>query len=177
VFGVSAPGGVFIYAVTFTLIDLINERLGKARAQTVVAAAFAANILLALYSTLIISLPSPSFFTGDEAFRTVFGSTPRIVGASLVAYVISSLTDVEIFAAWKRRMGGYKWARVLVSNAVSTGVDSIIFVVVAFGGVLPIWSLIVGQYIIKMGVTVVSIPLIYATRYLKTSNEATDEPG
>jgi uncharacterized integral membrane protein (TIGR00697 family) len=170
VFGVSAPGGVFIYALTFTLIDLVNERLGKAGARRVVIAAFAANILLALYTTFIITLPSPSFYTGNDAFRTALGSTPRIVGASLLAYVVSSLIDVEVFDAWKRRISGYKWTRVLISNTVSTGVDSTVFVVAAFGGTVPLVSLIIGQYLIKMIVTVVSIPLIYATKYIKDSD-------
>ncbi|RPH38222.1 VUT family protein [bacterium] len=165
--GVTAPGGVFIYALTFTLIDLINEHFGKPGARRVIYAAFAANILFALYSAFIVVLPSPSFFTGQEAFAQVLGSTPRIVAASLLAYMVSSLIDVEVFDAWKRRIGGYKWARVLASNAVSTAVDSSLFVAVAFGGSLPLLPLIAGQYLIKMAITVVSVPLIYATRSVK----------
>jgi len=56
------PGGVFIYALTFTLIDLINEQLGRKGARKVVFSAFAANALLALYSAFIITVPSPEFF-------------------------------------------------------------------------------------------------------------------
>jgi queuosine precursor transporter len=166
-FGLSAPGGVFIYALTFTLIDLVNEHLGKAGARRVIYAAFAANILFALYSAFILVLPSPAFFRGQEAFAQVLGSTPRIVAASLLAYIVSSLIDVEVFDAWKRKFGGYKWARVLASNAVSTLIDSAIFVAAAFAGVLPLLPLILGQYLIKMGITVVSVPLIYATHFLK----------
>lgn len=165
--GMSAPGGVFIYAITFTLIDLVNEHFGKEGARRVIYAAFAANILFALYSAFILALPSPPFFTGQEAFAHVLGSTPRIVAASLLAYIVSSLIDVEVFDAWKRRIGGYKWARVLASNAVSTAVDSSLFVAVAFGGILPLVPLIVGQYFFKMAITVVSVPLIYATRSVK----------
>ncbi len=167
IFGVSAPGGVFIYALTFTLIDLINEYFGKQGARRVIYAAFTANILFALYSAFILILPSPAFFTGQQAFAQVLGSTPRIVSASLLAYIVSSLIDVEVFDAWKRKFGGYKWARVLASNAVSTAVDSSLFVAAAFGGVLPLVPLIVGQYLIKMAITVVSVPLIYATHSLK----------
>jgi len=166
-FGVTAPGGVFIYALTFTLIDLVNEQFGKAGARRVIYAAFAANILFALYSAFVVLLPSPSFFTGREAFAQVLGSTPRIVAASLAAYIISSLIDVEVFDAWKRKIGGHKWARVLASNTVSTAVDSALFVSVAFGGLLPLLPLIAGQYLFKMAITVVSVPLIYATRSMK----------
>jgi queuosine precursor transporter len=170
--GLVAPGGVFIYAITFTLVDLINERLGKRGARQVVYTAVAANLLLAVYSTLIVVLPSPAFFTQTEAFRTVLGSTPRIVAASLIAYLVSSLIDVEVFDMWKKRYAHYKWARVLVSNGVSTAIDSAVFVVIAFAGVLPVIPLIAGQYAIKMAVTVISIPLIYVTRALPS-----EEPG
>ncbi len=165
--GIAAPGGVFIYALTFTLIDLVNEHFGKRGARRVIYAAFAANILFALYSALIVNFPSPSFFTGQEAFARVLGSAPRIVAASLLAYIISSLIDVEVFDAWKRKIGGYKWARVLASNSVSTAIDSTLFVTAAFGGSLPLVPLIVGQYLIKMAITAISLPLIYATRSVK----------
>jgi len=163
-FGFTAPGGVFIYAVTFTLIDLINERLGKAGARRVVAGAFAANILFALYATLVLALPAPAFLEHGEAFAVVLGATPRVVIASLTAYLVSSLIDVEIFAVWKKRVGGHKWGRVLASNAVSTAIDSMLFVTIAFWGSLPLLPLIFGQYVIKMAVTLASIPLIYAAK-------------
>lgn len=164
--GIVAPGGVFIYALTFTLIDVVNERMGKLGARHVVYSAFGANLLFALYSMLIVALPSPAYYTNAAAYAAILGTTPRIVVASLVAYIMSSLIDVEIFAAWKKRIGGYKWARVLASNSVSTAVDSVLFVTLAFGGTLPLLPLIAGQYLIKMAVTIVSVPLIYATKYV-----------
>jgi uncharacterized integral membrane protein (TIGR00697 family) len=162
--GIVVPAAVFLYTFTFTLIDLINERLGKLGARRVVATAFAANLLLAGYIQFAIWLPAAPFYSGGEAFAGVLGSTPRIVFASLVAYLVSSLVDTEIFAWWRAHIGGPKWVRVLSSNAVSTLIDSILFVSVAFSGVLPVWPLIQGQYAVKMGITAISLPLIYATR-------------
>jgi hypothetical protein len=94
----------------------------------------------------------------------VLGATPRIVGASLTAYLVASLLDAELFAWWRARVGGYRWVRVLVSNAASTAVDSLVFVTLAFAGVLPVLPLVVGQYLVKMAVTMLSLPLIYAIR-------------
>lgn len=164
VFSVVAPGGVFIYAITFTLIDLINEVMGKEGARRVVYAAFIANALLAAYSSLIVSLPAPAFYADQHAFATILGATPRIVLASLTAYIISALLDIEIFAWWKKNMGQRPWTRVLASNSVSTFVDSAVFVVIAFAGVLPIVPLLFGQYVVKMGITFLSLPLIYLAR-------------
>jgi queuosine precursor transporter len=167
VWGFTAPGGVFIYALTFTLVDLLNERMGKAGARHVVVAAFAANLLLALYVTLVLALPSPSFFLDGRAYATALGGTPRIIGASLTAYIISSMLDVEVFALWREKVGGPPWMRVLVSNSVSTGLDSVIFVAMAFAGSLPLTGLIAGQYAIKMAMTFLSLPLIYAAAPLR----------
>jgi queuosine precursor transporter len=163
-FGVIVPAGVFIYALTFTLLDLIHERLGKQVARQVIGTAFVANLLLAAYAQLTVSWPAPAFFDGQAAVARVLGAAPRIVGASLVAYLVASLVDAEIFAWWRTRVGGYRWARVLVSNAVSTAVDSVVFVTLAFAGVLPVLPLVVGQYVVKMVVTVLSLPLIYGIR-------------
>ena len=162
--GIVVPAAVFLYTLTFTLIDLINERLGKAGARQVIATAFAANLLLAGYVQFAIWLPAAPFYRDAEIFAGVLGSTPRIVFASLVAYLVSSLVDAEIFAWWRAHVAGPKWARVLISNAVSTLVDSALFITIAFAGVLPVWPLIGGQYLVKMGVTLVSLPLIYAAR-------------
>lgn len=158
------PAAVFIYALTFTLIDLINEQFGKVGARYVVVTAFVANVLLAAYVQLAISLPAASFYAGQAAFAGVLGSTWRIVTASLAAYLIASLIDTEVFAWWRQRVRGHKWARVLVSNAVSTLADSVVFITVAFVGVQPVLPLMRGQYVVKMAVTVVSIPLIYLVR-------------
>ncbi|MBI3454222.1 MAG: queuosine precursor transporter [Candidatus Rokubacteria bacterium] len=158
------PAGVFIYALTFTLLDLVNERLGKLGARRVIATAFCANLLLAAYAQFTVWAPAPAFFDGQPAFARVLGATPRVVAASLLAYLGSSLVDAEIFAWWRARIGGFRWVRVLVSNAVSTGVDSALFVTFAFAGVLPIAPLVVGQYVIKMAVTFASLPLIYLIR-------------
>ena len=158
------PAGVFVYALTFTLLDLINERLGKRGARQVIGTAFCANLLLAAYAQLTVWWPAPAFFDGQQAVVRVLGATPRIVAASLIAYLVASLVDAELFAWWRARIGGYRWMRVLVSNALSTGLDSVVFVTLAFVGVLPVLPLIVGQYLVKMAVTVVSLPLIYVIR-------------
>lgn len=162
--GLVVPAAIFIYTLTFTLIDLINESMGKEGARRVILAAFIANILLAVYAQFAVLLPPASFYSGQDAFASVLGSTPRIVFASLTAYLISSLIDAEIFAFWRARIRGPKWLRVLVSNAISTWVDSVVFITFAFYGVMPIWALIKGQYVIKMAITLASLPLIYLVR-------------
>ena len=169
--GIVVPAAIFIYTLTFTLIDLINESLGKQGARKVILAAFIANLLLAAYAQLAVALPPAPFYSGQEAFAGVLGSTPRIVFASLTAYLLSSLIDAEIFTFWRARIKGLKWTRVLVSNAISTWVDSVVFITFAFYGTLPIWILIKGQYMIKMAITILSLPLIYPVKGRRETRE------
>ncbi len=169
--GITVPAAVFIYTLTFTLIDLINEAFGKAQARKIIWTAFAANLLLAAYLQLTIKLPAAVFWPNQNAYATTLGSTWRIIAASLTAYVAASYLDTEVFAAWRQRFGAKnKWARVLISNTFGLGIDTVIFITLAFaGGGLPLFALMKGQYIVKMAVTVVSIPLIYAAKALKLS--------
>ena len=160
--GLVVDGGTLIYAVTFTLLDLIHERQGKRGAQKVVVAAFAANLLLAAYVHLTIWLPYPSFYEGQASYQQVLGATPRIVAASLTAFFLASLVDTEVYAWLKTRIDGYRWIPVLGSNAVGTLLDSVLFISLAFYGRYPLLPLIVGNYTIKMTVTALSLPLIYA---------------
>jgi uncharacterized integral membrane protein (TIGR00697 family) len=174
--GIVVPAAIFIYTFTFTLIDLINESLGKSGARRVIWAAFIANLLLAAYTQLAVTLPPAPFYSGQEAFAGVLGSTPRIVLASLSAYLISSLIDAEICAFWRAHVRGPKWLRVLVSNAISTGVDSVIFITIAFYGIMPIARLMQGQYVVKMAITFGSLPLIYLVRGRGSTREAWSAP-
>ena len=93
------------------------------------------------------------------------------MAASLAAYLVSALIDVQVFAWWRERVGRHRWARVLISNSASTLIDSAVFITIAFLGVMPVLPLIMGQYVVKMGATLVSIPLIYTvkTRYAPTT--------
>ena len=162
--GLSVDGGTLIYALTFTLLDLFHEKHGKRAAQRLVYAAVAANLLLAVYVHLTVQLPYPSFFEDQEAYRRVLGATPRFVAASLIAFLLASLADTEVYAWLKTRVQGHRWLLVLGSNAVATLLDSVIFITLAFYGRFPLWPLIIGNFTIKMVVTVLSLPLIYARR-------------
>lgn len=168
----AVPAAVFIFALNYTLLDLINYSLGVREARRVVTGGFIASAILALYSLFAVRLPAAPFWAGQEAFAQVLGSTPRVVVASLLAYLVSSHLDVTTFAWLKDRMA--PWLRVLTSNAIGLGVDTVLFITIAFAGAAPLWPLIGGQYVVKMAVTVLSIPLIYLSRHLVDSRVVGD---
>lgn len=173
---ITMPAGTFIFAVTFTLRDLLHKRLGKewARAAIVLAGVF--NVVQATYLATVGTLPSPDFYHLTGAWGTIFALVPSITAASIIAEVISELVDTEVYHSWQRRFTFLpQWTRVLVSNAVSLPLDSLIFGTLAFsilprlfgGGIVPFsvaMSIVCGQIIWKGIVTVISLPLIYLVK-------------
>ena len=156
------PAAVYIFTITYTLLDLINHTLGSKETRRVVWTGFCGNVVLAVYGLIAVGLPAAPFWAGQAGFAQVLGATPRLVTASLLAYLVSSNIDVSAYSWLSRRCA--PWARVLLSNAVSLALDTIIFISIAFAGSMPLWPLMLGQYIVKMAVTVVSVPLIYLAR-------------
>jgi uncharacterized integral membrane protein (TIGR00697 family) len=175
--GVVMPGGTFIFALTFTLRDIIHKRLGRewARAAIVLAAAF--NLLLAGYMWVVAQLPSPVFFELGDAWAVIFSIVPAITIGSIIAELVSQTTDTEVYHFWKGRFPTWpQWTRVLVSNAVALPVDSIVFTLLAFV-ILPslfgaqsmplgvaVTRIVSGQILFKVVVTVLSLPLIYTVK-------------
>jgi len=123
-FGLSVPAGVFAIAPVFTLRDEIHERWGRRGAY----------VLIALASALSWAL---SVATGSALLA-------RVTLASVIAFVVNEALDTEIYHQLRRRS---RLAAILGSNAVSAAVDSVLFIGIAFG---LDWSLIVGQYVVKM---------------------------
>ena len=123
------------------------------------------NLFMAGYLMWAASVPSdPGWGLGAE-FSAILAPVWRIVVASIVAEVISELTDTEIYHWWITRITTrYQWLRVLVSNSISVPIDNLIFAVGAFGWVLPwpvVWQIFIFNLLVKYGVTIVSLPLIY----------------
>lgn len=172
--GVVMPGGTFIFALTFTLRDMIHKRLGREWARAAIGAAAALNVLLAVYLFFISRLPSPDFFALGDSWNAIFAIVPAITIGSIVAELASELTDTEVYHFWKTRFPrAPQWSRVLASNFVSLPVDTVIFTLLAFvllpplfgAEGMPFWQAVArvvsGQILFKAAVTVISLPLIY----------------
>ncbi len=163
--GLSIDGGTFIYPITFTIRDMIHKKLGKKAARTIIIICALINLAMALFFALLTKLPSDPSWGLQNEFALVLGPVWRIVLASIAAELISELLDTEMYHLWVTKITTrFQWARVLFSNAVSVPVDSLIFGLIAFWGILPsdtVWSIILANIIVKGIVTIISIPLIY----------------
>ena len=165
-FGLTFSVGAFIYAITFPCTDIISECWGKNRAKKVVLIGFLANILVVSFILISISTPAAEFWEGNQAaFKTILGVVPRILLASMIAYLISQYHDVWAFHFWKNYTSGkYLWFRNNASTFTSQLIDSVIFVTIAFYGILPnslLIPTIFGQFVIKLGIAVIDTPFVY----------------
>jgi uncharacterized integral membrane protein (TIGR00697 family) len=125
----------------------------------------AINVVMAAFLAFVVWLPPDPTWPLQEAFASVLGPVWRIVLASIAAEIVSELLDTEMYALWVGRVTTrYQWARVLVSNAVSIPVDSLIFCWGAFGGALEagtVWGIFWTNVLVKGAVTLISLPGIY----------------
>lgn len=152
----TAPGGTYLIGIALSLIEVAHRtapsrREGFVNAQVMVLCGFGASALLAAYLA-ILNVMSP-----DDALFERLAGTWRIVAGSLVAFAVSETID-NSFGAWLRDRV-HDAVRVVATNAVSVPLDSVVFLLVAFGSL----EFIKGQIVVKYAVTVVfGIPLVLA---------------
>ncbi len=167
-FGFSVDAGTLIYPFTFTLRDLVHKVAGIKAARILIVTAAVINIVMALLFWITSVLPADMEAGPQLEFGMVLSPVWRIVFASITAEVIAELIDTEGYRLWVERVTErYQWMRVLVSNALSVPLDSLVFAWLAFGGVFSsevVWSIVVSNILIKGLVTLVSLPGIYLVK-------------
>jgi uncharacterized integral membrane protein (TIGR00697 family) len=166
--GMSMDAGTLVYPLTFTLRDMVHKAIGARGARILIVTAAGINLLMAGLFWLVALLPGDPEVGAQLEFGQVLSPTWRIVVASVVAELLSELIDTEAYRFWVQRITTrYQWARVLVSNAISVPLDSLVFCWLAFGGVLPVavvWTIVRSNIIVKGATTLVSLPGIYLVR-------------
>jgi len=177
--GFSMDAGTLVYPFTFTLRDLVHKVAGKQVARALIVAAAVINLFMAGLFWLIDLLPSVADVGPQtELFGAVLAPVWRIVVASVVAEVIAELIDTEVYSAWVRRFAGrHQWGRVLASNAVAIPIDSAVFVVIAFAGVVAggeVLEIFTTNIVVKGLVTLISIPWIYLVKPAQVHDGASD---
>jgi uncharacterized integral membrane protein (TIGR00697 family) len=177
------PAAIIIFPVSYVFGDILTEVYGYARARRVIWIGFGCNLLAVLAIGLSIEMsPAPFWKVGgfassrdaQEAYRAVFGSTPRILAASFLAYLAGEFLNSFVLAKMKvATRGRHLWARTIGSTVVGQLADSTIFIFLAFAGTLPPGSLagiIVSQWLVKSAYEALVTPFTYlAVNYLKTA--------
>ncbi|MGQ4834474.1 MAG: queuosine precursor transporter [Candidatus Asgardarchaeia archaeon] len=158
----TAPAAVFIYPFIAQAIDMINEVYGRKKAHLAIGIAFITQVLLVTFIAMVNSLPPAPFFKYEDAWQFLFGLSIRITVASWISFLVCSNLDAYVFSAIKQKfitrelafkydtsLNPYVWLRSSVSDIIDLTLDSVIFITLAFYGVLPVIPLIIGQIVSK----------------------------
>lgn len=163
--------GVLPYPVTFIITDLLSEFYGRKRTAYVVFTGFVASLLIVLVLKLGGVFPAIEDSPVSNAnYNAVFGNSWRVIGASMTAYLIAQLVDVQLYDFWKRVTNGKMlWLRNNGSTIFSQLVDTILVVLVLFLGVKSydeMQGMILDGWIFKMLCALVDTPIIYISVFL-----------
>ncbi len=175
--GYFMPVGVVLFPISYIINDILTEVYGYAAARRVIWVGFFCNLLAVIGIYIAIHVSPAPFFPNQPAFETVLGFTPRLLLASFVAYLVGGFSNSLIMAKMKIWTNGKKlWMRTIGSTIVGEGLDSVIFILIAFSGIFPgaqILTVILTQWIFKSAFEVVATPITYAViSYLKKADQS-----
>ena len=158
----AAPAGVLIFPIAYIINDVIVEVWGYRKARLIIWSGFAVNLLAVLFFTLAIIAPAAPFWQNQQAFSTILGNTPRIIIASLLAYLTGSFLNAYVMSRVKILMKGRNFSvRAILSTLFGETADSLIFITIAFAGTFPIeviLGMVVTQAFIKTLYEIVVLP-------------------
>ena len=166
------PGAVILFPLTYIFGDVLTEVYGFQKTRLVIWLGFACNLLMVGIFALVMAIPSPGFFKAESAFAAVLGMTPRVVFASLLAYLTGEFCNSVLLSRMKIWTAGrHLWMRTIGSSLIGEGIDSLIFITLAFWGTLPagiLGQMILFQYLFKIAYESAVTPLTYwVVGYLK----------
>ena len=164
-FGIAVDGGVVVFPLTYIIGDLIIEFYGKRIAKNVIWASFLVNLLAIAVFYIVIALPQYPDWQLQEAFTSVLGFTPRIIFASLAAYLCSNFMNNYLFIRMRNGQSCFRKsfiARALGSSVFAHIIDSAIFETIAFLGVLPLQAFLIQAvfaYLLGIGFEIILSPI------------------
>lgn len=166
-FDITMTGAVCIFPITYVLSDVFSEIYGYKWSRFTCYLGFMANLFAVIIFSIVIATPSPDYWQNQAAFEVVLGNTPRILFASLLAFVIGDLVNDRVFKRFKEKHPndhkGFGF-RAILSSLCGELVDSLIFLPLAFWGEMPIQTLItmtICQVGIKTGYEMIVLPLTH----------------
>ena len=143
--------GLLVFPISYIINDCIAEVWGFKKARLIIWSGFAMNFFVVALGLIAVAIPAAPFWEGEEHFNFVFGMAPRIVAASLMAFLVGSFLNAYVMSKMKVASQGRNFsARAIWSTVVGETADSLIFFPVAFGGVIA-WK----ELLIMMGIQIV----------------------
>ncbi len=174
--GLVVPAGTIIFPVSYICGDVLTEVYGYRRARQVIWLGFVCNLFAVVAIWAAQVLPGAPFWDAQTAYERILGFTPRLLLASFVAYLVGEFANSMVMARMKVWTSGrYLWTRTIGSTLIGQGLDSLVFVLIAFWGVFPSGELlptIITQWVLKSGYEVIATPLTYVVvNFLKRQEQ------
>jgi hypothetical protein len=165
IFSLILPAGSIIFPVSYIFGDVLTEVYGYRQARQVIWLGFFCNLIAVVAIWLGQILPAASFWDGQTAYERILGYTPRLLGASFLAYLVGEFANSFVLAKMKIvTKGRWLWIRTIGSTLVGQGLDSFVFMTLAFLGIIPLTVLagaIVVQWLFKSVYEAIATPLTY----------------
>ena len=147
----TVTAGLLVFPISYIINDCIAEVWGFKKARLIIWSGFAMNFFVVGLGLIAVAIPAAPFWEGEEHFDFVFGMAPRIVAASLMAFLVGSFLNAYVMSKMKIASQGRNFsARAILSTLVGETADSLIFFPVAFGGIIA-WK----ELLIMMGLQIV----------------------
>lgn len=157
--------GTLLFPLSYIFGDILTEVYGYKKSKSVIWLGFISIFVMAVVFMVVGALPAASDWGNQDAYNKILGLTPRIVLASLIAYFCGSFLNSFVLAKLKVATGGkFLWVRTISSTIVGEGVDSFVFVIIAFFGILPnslLITIIISNYLFKTAVEILFTPITY----------------
>jgi len=161
----AVSGAILLFPITYIFGDVFTEVYGFAASRRAIWLGFFGTALLYLMGSLTIALPPAPGWHNQQAFATVFGFIPRILGASLIAFWAGEFANSYTMARLKLiTEGRMLWTRTIGSTIVGQAVDTTLVVLLTFGGTVPIavlGNMMATGYMLKVGYEVLATPVTY----------------
>jgi len=176
---VVVPVGTALYALTFAAADVLAEVWGTRHAAVGIVAGLAMRLLAVAFLGYAVAVDPVAGWQGQEAYAAVLQSSEHILWAGIVAYAVSQPLNVLLFQAMKRRQAGRNllWLRNNVSTFLAQGVDTALFVLLAFGAGPEVAPILVGQIAVKWAIALADTPFVYLARNIATGRRLLDVTG
>lgn len=165
VFGLVLPAAIIIFPISYIFGDVLTEVYGYREARRVIWLGFFCNLIAVAAIWVGQVLPAASFWDGQAAYQRILGYTPRLLVASFLAYLVGEFANSFVLAKMKIATSGrWLWTRTISSTLVGQGLDSLVFITLAFVGTIPpggLASAIVTQWLAKSIYEAAVTPLTY----------------
>jgi len=177
-FGLILPAAILIFPISYIIGDILTEVYGYRQARRVIWLGFLCNVITvgAIWIGQILS--PASFWDGQAAYERILGYAPRLLVASFLAYLVGEFANAFVLAKMKiATKGRWLWLRTIGSTLIGQGLDSLVFISLAFVGIMPfraLLSAIVAQWLVKSVYEAVATPITYAVVNLLKRKEGLD---